>query len=177
MNKEIEVKILEIDVVKIEKRLVELGAQKVFDGEIVATAFDFPDKRLSKQEILVRLRKKGEKVEFTVKKLLNTDQAKISEENEVEVSNYEAMEKTLFGIGLLPKRGYPLSKHRVSYVLGDIHLELDTFPQFPTFLEIEAPSIELIHKTAQDLGFSVSDVKPWGVREVFAYYRSANKLQ
>ena len=125
---------------------------------------------------MVRLRKKGEKVEFTVKKLLNTDQAKISEENEVEVSNYEAMEKALSSIGLAPKRGYPLSKHRISYVLGNAHLELDTFPQFPTFLEIEAPSIELIHKTVKELGFVVSDINPWGVREVFAHYRSLNKL-
>src|SRR5438128_1943145 len=104
---EIEGKILEIDVADIEKKLLALGAEKVFDGKLVATIFDFPDKRFSQQEIIVRLRKEGDKTKLTYKKLLNTEKAKVSEEIEVGVEDYSAMEKILLAIGLEPKRGYP----------------------------------------------------------------------
>ena len=57
--KEIEVKILEINVADVQKRLKELGAQKLFDGELEWVVFDFPDGRLGKEEILVRLRRTG----------------------------------------------------------------------------------------------------------------------
>lgn len=172
---EIEVKILEIDSSKIESKLKELKAEKVFEGDVEWTVFDYPDKSFSKKELLIRLRKLGKKTQFIVKRLINTENAKVSEEIETEVSNYEAMEKALLTLGLIPKKGYPLKKHRVSYVFGKIHFEIDTFPQFPTYLEIEAPSQEIIEQYVKKLGFSLSDAKPWGAREVFAYYRNKSK--
>jgi adenylate cyclase class 2 len=168
---EIEVKILEVDVPGLEKKLIELGGKKVFDGQITSVAFDFPDRRFSDDEILIRLRKKGNESELTVKKLVETKQSKISIEDEVIVSDFETMEKILQTIGL-QKKNKPLTKHRMSYLLDNVHFEFDTYPQFPTYLEIEAPSNEAIAEYAQKLGLSVSDLKPWGVREVFAYYRN-----
>ena len=38
--KEIEVKILEIDVASIKKKLDSLGAKKVFEGELTASYYD-----------------------------------------------------------------------------------------------------------------------------------------
>lgn len=170
--KETEAKILEVDAQDVCKRLEALGAQKVFEGELVATVYDFPDKRLSKQEILIRLRKEGNNTKLTYKKLLNADQAKVSEEIEVAVGDFDAMEKILLLLGLSPKKGYPLSKQRLSYVLDSTRFELDTFTQFPTYLEIEAPDDATIKKYAQKLGFTAASLKPWGVREVFAHYRN-----
>jgi len=169
---EIEVKILEIDSSKIESKLKELKAEKIFEGDVEWTVFDNPDKRFSKKEVLIRLRKLGKKTQFTIKRLLNTEQAKVSEEIETEVSNYEAMEKALLLLGLTQKKGYPLKKHRISYTLKGVHFEIDTFPQFPTYLEIEAPSQEIIEQYVNELGFLPSDAKPWGTREVFSYYRT-----
>ena len=169
---EIEGKILAVNVPEIEKKLLDLGAKKVFDGTLVATAFDFPDKRFSRQEVLIRLRKEDDLTKLTYKKLLNTDEAKISEEIEVEVNDFNAMEKILLAIGLEPKRGYPFTKHRISYLLNGVHFELDTIAQFPTYLEIEAPTNKIMKDYAQKLGFSVTDIKPWGTREIFAYYQT-----
>ncbi len=122
---EIEGKILGINVQEVEKKLLALGAKKVFDGELVATMFDFPDKRFSQHEIIVRLRKEGDRTKLTYKKLLNIDKAKVSEELEVGVEDYK----------------------------------------------IEAPNSEAMLEYAKKLGFEDSDVKPWGTREIFAYYR------
>src|ERR1039458_9014580 len=174
--KEIEAKILEVNSSDIQKRLKELGAEKVFEGELMWVVFDFPDGRLSKQEILLRLRKRGENVELTLKKLINTEKAKVSEETEIAVSDFETAKNFLGAIGLEQKRGYPLKKYRISYLLNDVHFELDTLPQFPTYLEIEAPSNKHITEYAQKLGFAASDVKPWGTREVFAYYRTKKSI-
>lgn len=169
--KEIEVKILEVKVADVENQLKELGARKIFEGEVVWVVFDFPDGRLSKQEILFRLRKRGEQTELTIKKLISLEEAKVSEETELLVNDFETAKKILEIIGLKQKQGYPLQKHRISYMLDNVHFELDTFPEFPTYLEIEGPSKEIIKEYAQKLGFSQNDLKPWGVREVFAYYR------
>ena len=170
---EIEVKILEINRGDIQKKLLSLGAKKIFEGKVIGTAFDVPDKRFSEKEILVILRKLGTKSLLTIKKLLNTNQAKVSEETEVEVNDYDAMEKILVILGLRQKRGYPLKKHRISYKLDNVRFEIDTFAEFPTYLEIEAPSIEIINDHVQKLGLSIEDTKPWGTREVFAHYRNA----
>ncbi len=169
---EIEGKILEINVPKVEKKLLAMGARKIFDGDLVATVFDFPDKRFSQQEILIRLRKENGETKLAYKKLLSTHQAKVSEETKVSVDDYDSMEKILLAIGLEPKRGYPFTKRRISYLVNNVRFDIDTLPQFPTYLEIEAPSSEVIKEYAIKLGFEASDVKPWGTREVFAYYRN-----
>ena len=169
--KEVEIKILEIDVEKIQKRLSALGAQKSFEGELISVAFDFLDKRLSKDEILIRLRKEGERVKLTYKKLLSTEQAKESEEIEIEVSDFNTATQFLNAIGLQAKKGYPMSKHRISYLIEDVHFEIDKLPDFPAYLEIEAANIGVIREWVEKLGLSVDSIKPWGVREVFNHYR------
>lgn len=171
--KEIEAKILEIDSADIQKRLINLGAKKVFDGNLEWVVFDFSDGSLSKREILLRLRTSGQETKLTLKKLLNSEESKVSEETELAVSNFKTAMDVLEGIGLKVKKGYPLKKHRISYLLENTHFEIDTLPQFPTYLEIEAPSSEIIKEYVKKLGFSVNDIKPWGTREVFAHYRSA----
>jgi adenylate cyclase class 2 len=169
---EVEVKILEIDATSVEKKLKALGAKKVFDGQLTWTAFDFPDRRLSGGEVLLRLRKEGDKTFLTLKRLLNRDAAKVSDETQITVDDYENMKKILLNLGLVEKKGYPLSKKRVSYVLNDMHFEIDTFPEFPTYLEIESTDTASIKEYVKKLGYSEADAKPWGAREVFAHYRS-----
>jgi adenylate cyclase, class 2 len=169
--KEIEVKILEINVTDIQRRLTDLGAQKVFEGEIEWLQYDFPDKRLFQNETFIRLRKKGDQSELTFKKLLNKDQAKVSEETEVVVSDFSAMQRILEALGLNIRRGYPLKKTRISYILDGTHFEIDTLPGIPSYLEIEGASKEKIQEYVQALGFIADDAKPWGTREIFAHYR------
>lgn len=154
----------------IEKKLRALGAKKVFDGDMVYTLFDFKDKRLSKHESLLRLRQEGSRTRLTYKKLVSKVGAKISEEIETEIKDGAAMVQVLSALGLQPKKGYPLKKHRCSYVLGKVHFEFDTFKQIPTYLEIEAPTKKVLEQVARGLGFSRHDLLPWGTSEVFKHY-------
>jgi adenylate cyclase class 2 len=165
---EIEVKILEVDAAKIIAKLESLGAKKVLEGEDETSLFDFVDLRLHAEGKLLRVRKQGGITTLTFKQKISREGVKVMEEYETEVSDCEEMKKILQKIGLieLPKP----SKHRISYVLGDVRFEIDTFREIPTYLEIEAPSVEEVQTWVQKLGFSKDDAKPWSAEEVFEYY-------
>jgi len=64
---EIEVKVLEINRLEVEKRLSVLGANKVFDGKIHALYYDLPDRRLRTDGLTLRLRMEGAKAVLTLK--------------------------------------------------------------------------------------------------------------
>ena len=87
------------------------------------------------------------------------------------MSDYDAIEKIILAIGMDLKKGCPLTKYRVSYLLNNVHFEIDTLSQFPSYLEIESPTRDPMYEYAEKLGFKTSDVKPWGTREIFAHYR------
>ena len=166
--KEIEVKILEIDVEEIERKLKKLGAEKVFEGEVVSIYFDFSDKRLEKEGKILRLRQKGDKVILTYKELISQDKAKIMDEYELEVQDLELMEEIFGGIGLFPI--YEFKKHRTTYKLNQTHFEIDKYPGIPAFLEIEAPNLEKLNEIVSEFGFSGEEVKSYSIKDVLEYY-------
>jgi adenylate cyclase class 2 len=166
--KEIEVKILEINVEGIEEKLKEMGAEKVFEGEMVSIYFDFPDKSLEKEGKILRLRQKEDKVILTYKELISQDEAKIMDEYELTVSDFESLKRIFEGIGLLPL--YEFNKHRITYQLNQTHFEIDKYPEIPVFLEIEAPDLNTINEIVSELGFSKEEVKSYSIRDVLKYY-------
>ncbi|MFH1316815.1 MAG: CYTH domain-containing protein [Candidatus Woesearchaeota archaeon] len=66
--KEIEVNIIEIDKDEIIKKLLDLRAEKVFEGDIYAIHYDFKDNSLKIDKSFVRLRKRGDKSFLAYKK-------------------------------------------------------------------------------------------------------------
>jgi len=166
--KEIEVKILEIDIGKTEKKLKGIGAKKVFSGELVNAYFDFPDKKLEKEGKILRLRKKAAKVILTYKKMINREKAKVMDEYELEVQDFELLKKIFKEIGLLTIYGF--KKHRTTYELNKIHFEIDKYSDTPAFLEIEAPDLETINEMVSKLGFSPEEANSYSIKEVLEYY-------
>jgi adenylate cyclase class 2 len=172
--KEIEVKILNIDRKKTEKQLNSLGAKKIFDDEITTTLFDFSDSSIKKAKNLIRLRKSGNKSYVTFKKYIEHAQMKVRQEFEVEVSDFTTMSNILTSLGLLPE--LHIKKHRVSYILDDVHFEFDTHIEeygfIPEFLEIEAKDEDTLSSYIQKLGFSKDQCKSWSFFEVADYYKT-----
>ena len=167
--KEIEVKVLDVDAVRIKETLVGLGASKVFEGFIQASLFDFPDGRLDRDNSFLRLRTKGDQVELAFKKAIPNQVAKSYEELEVQVSDPTVALKIIESLGLMETvRGR--HKHRTSYSLDGAHFELDTFDGMPTFLEIEVSDSGQLEKWVGLLGFSMKDAKAWGSREIYGHY-------
>lgn len=166
--KEIEVKILEINVEEVEKKLKEMGAEKVFEDKVVSVYFDFSDKLLEKEGKILRLRQKGDKVILTYKELISQEEAKIMDEYELIVSDFETIKRIFEGLGLFPL--YEFNKHRTTYKLNNTNFEIDKYPDIPAFLEIEAPNLETINKYISEFGFSREEAKSYSVKEVLNHY-------
>ncbi len=170
--KEIEVKVLNVDKQKIEEILTQLGAKQIFDDEITTYFFDFEDSSIANAKNVLRLRKEGKQSVLTFKKILSKQSAKVAEEYEVEVSNLPKMQRILELLGLSVTES--IQKHRTSYELNDLRFDIDTlekeYAYIPTYLEIEAKNIELIHKYAKILGYRVNDCLPWTTNELIKFY-------
>ncbi len=171
---EIEVKIIEVNRANVEKNLANLGAKKIFDGNIETLLFDFKKRTIVKQKNVLRLRKEHDKTELTYKKVHFTPTAKIAEEYSVEVSSLEIMEKILENLGLSVIES--MQKHRVSYTLDSARFDFDRYSGsygfIPEFLEIEAENTNLIYKYAVLLGFKEKDCLPWSTAELIRHYSS-----
>jgi predicted adenylyl cyclase CyaB len=172
--KETEVKILEVNRLKIEQTLKDLGAKKVFDGDIETLFFDFKEGTIIKQKNVLRLRKMQDKTELTYKKVHVTKTAKTAEEYSVEVSSLETMKEILENLGLsIIDR---TKKHRVSYTLDGARFDFDCYSgdyrYIPEFMEIEAKNTELIYKHAALLGFNPNDCLPWSTADLIKHYSS-----
>lgn len=172
--KELEVKILEVNRDRIEEILANLGASKVFDGEIETLFFDFKDGAIAKGKNALRLRKENHKFELTYKTVLDNQEVKVADEYTVEVSDLELMKKILECMGLSEVES--MKKHRVSYSLGRLRIDIDRYAgdynYIPELLEIEAENIDLIHKYAEILGFKVKDCLPWSTNDLIHHYSS-----
>jgi len=172
--KELEVKILEVNRERIEEILAHLGAKRVFDGEIETLFFIFKDINMAKAEDVLRLRKEKEKTELTYKRVLSNQKVKVAEEYTVEVSDLEGTKKILECLGLSEVER--MRKYRISYSLDRLHFDIDKYTgdygYIPEFLEIEAESIDLIHKYAEILGFNAKDCLPWSTKDLIYYYSS-----
>lgn len=167
--REIEVKFLEVNVESLVQRLFELGAKSQFEGEIEAWYFDDDNKRLSGEKKTLRLRRKGDIGELTLKVEAGKGKGKEMDEYEIQFQNYREMRRILEHLGFKETRS--MAKRRVSYSIGEVHFEFDTIPGIPTFLEIEAQEYGLIEKYARILGLSMDDAKPWSGRDVLSYYK------
>ncbi|MEK6899929.1 MAG: class IV adenylate cyclase [Nanoarchaeota archaeon] len=166
--REIEIKILEIDLPSTISKLEKLGAKKTFEGEMSAIYYDYEDRSLSGKGRLLRLRKKGEKSELTFKEKITQTDAKVMDELEVIVDDFDLTQAILKKLGL--KEVKSAQKYRISYSIGAVHFELDTLPGIPTFLEIEAPSLDILKSYVLKLGYSMKDAKPWSGKDVLKYY-------
>ena len=165
---EVEVKFLEINVPETIKKLEAIGARKVFEGRIIPSFFDFPGDVLRGKEQILRLRKKGNETELAFKQKKQYEEAKVAEETEVNVSEFETMKQILLKLGMKEVARKP--KHRISFAGEHCHYEIDTYDGLPPYLEVEAESIEELRKAVAKLGLDMKDARPWSGRQLLRHY-------
>lgn len=166
--REIEVKILDIDVSETIVRILESGGEKTFDGQVKVIFYDFPNQCLRNKEKRLRVRSFGDRVELTYKKKIGKERVKIAEELEVNVSNFGEMKRILEAIGMV--EGHKYSKHRISFRVKNVCFEIDSIPGCPPLLEIEAVDEQTVYKWVEWLGFDKTEAKPWSGTDVIEYY-------
>ncbi|MBU1446608.1 CYTH domain-containing protein [Patescibacteria group bacterium] len=154
--KEIEVKILEIDPEEVDRKLIGLGAQKVFDGILKVKYFDTSDSAMRAKGDLVRVRQFGdERVEVCYKTNKRIEDGfKVCDEYSLEAKKFEDAIELFRGLGLQITCEY--EKKRVVYKLKneelDAEIVIDIYPTLPPFIEIETFDPGCVDKIVSDLG-------------------------
>jgi adenylate cyclase, class 2 len=146
---ETEVKFYLANIDAVRSRIVRLGAD--FKSRSFETNIRFEDaeKTLIQKKSLLRLRKdKKATLTFKAEPPVKDNQFKILQEFEVEVSDFDAMERILKSLGFREEQVY--EKWREIYAVGDTHLCLDSMP-YGDFLEIEGKK-ESIKQLASQIG-------------------------
>ncbi|MCA9344818.1 CYTH domain-containing protein [Candidatus Saccharibacteria bacterium] len=155
METELEAKWLNIDIEQFRLRLSEIGAKMISSERLmVRRIYDFPDSRLQDSGGWVRLRDEGYKVTLCYKQL-NDRTLHGTKEVTVVVDSMENTNVFLESIGLVSKSLQETK--RESWKLGDVEIELDTWPWIPSFIEIEANSEQEMKHVAEKLRLNLAD--------------------
>lgn len=171
---EYEIVFLDIDIPEIEKNLESIGAERVGEYRQRVVLFDYPDLRLDKANSWIRLRKEGDKTTLCFKKRLGVKAQDGSvndsgmEEYEVEVGDFDMVDKIMLSAGFVHKRY--MEKDRISWQKGDVVYDIDSWPSIPTYIEIESDSMEKAEDGARDLGFDPKDAKICSPNQVYMIY-------
>jgi len=176
---EFEVKYLDINPEEIQKKLIAIGAKKVFDRIYHVKIFDYPDLRMNNDDAAwLRLRNEGDRVTLTYKQRygMRGQGVKLDsggenndggmKEIEVVVDDFEKTAQIFYSIGLTDK--FIEEKRRIRYVLGDIEFDIDYMPGLEPFLEIESDSMERVEKGIELLGLNPDDKKIFSAFQIYA---------
>jgi adenylate cyclase class 2 len=167
MQKEIETRFLEIDKDELIKKLISLGALDKGEEKLEETIFHAADGSWIGKSKFVRLRKTKNKIKLTFK--TNVEQTVDSAmEIELEVSDVDKCREFLLHVGLKEMRKG--EKFRHTFELGDITIDIDTWPKIPVYAEVEGLSIESVKNGSQQLGFDWEKRFDGDAREVFIHY-------
>lgn len=148
MHTEYEVRILNIDVEDVIKRIEQTKAVKEWDCLQRRYVYDFIPKLDGKW---IRLRTNGLKTTLTIKNIVSSS-IDGTQELEIEVDNFERCHMILKELGYEAK-GYQENR-RIQYTLNGVEIDIDYWPMIPTYLEIEGPSEDAVYHIVELLGFT-----------------------
>jgi len=157
---EIETKVLEVDKKEIEKKLKILKAKKISEDMLIVDWYG-PKGLTHKGDdpyfLRVRSYSTG-KIEVTCKwNKKTTSNAVQYDEVNVLVDNHNKTKSLFESIGL--ENYAHQEKKRVSWKLGNVQFDLDTYPEMPAYLEIEAESEKEIKKMIKK--FDLGNYETW----------------
>ena len=88
-----------------------------------------------------------------------------TKELEIEVSNFENTNKILNELGYIP-RNYQENK-RITYILDNVEIDIDTWPLIPTYVELEDNNKESIDELIKKLNISKDDITTFDVTSIY----------
>lgn len=156
---EIETKVLEVDGKILREKLKVLGAEQIQEVGLVVDWFSFADVSKDDNPWFLRIRSYSTgKVEVTWKaKSYLIGVARKHKEINVIVDSHEKMQDMFIELGLVSYAHQ--EKNRVSWKLGGVQFDFDTYPGMPSYLEIEAGSVDEINKMISAL--ALEDHETW----------------
>ncbi|MPQ45142.1 class IV adenylate cyclase [Clostridium tarantellae] len=171
--KELETRIIDINVEQLRSRLKELNAVNIKKENQTNEIFDFPDRRLLDAKGYARIRKVEDLIHnkivyfITTKKMLSQDRFKVMEENETIIENGSMGANILKSLGL--ELCETIKKYRESYKFKNTLIEIDindpNFCPFP-YIELETDSEEELEEILKLLGYNLEDTTSKTIYEI-----------
>ncbi len=150
MTTEIEAKFLKINKDEIREQLKRIGAQLVFaEKKFTRITFDNPD--LKAKNSWIRLRDEGGKITLALKMVSDQNSIMGMKESSFEVNGWDEVITFVESLGYMKKSLE--ENYREEWKLGEVIFDIDSWPQVDPWLEIEAPSENLVKEYAAKLGF------------------------
>ena len=149
-DQEIEVKYYIADLPALEAKLKRLGAQMVQERlHEINLRFDTPDEELKRAFKVLRLRQdKATRLTYKGPSQYH-EGARIRQEIEFEVSDFEAARRFLEALGYQVSMMY--EKYRATYELDGVEITLDEMP-YGDFAELEGPDTNALRIVNKKLG-------------------------
>lgn len=150
-NKEIEVRFLEIDKAELIKKIVDLGGTDHGETMLEEIIFKSDAGLFSQDGKFVRLRNDTKKITLCAKDHKENLDHKINdiEEIEFEVSDFNNAKLFMEKIGLHAQRFQEKLRH--TFHLENTTIDIDTWPNVPTYVELEADTEEKLKIMAEKL--------------------------
>ncbi|NLX62949.1 MAG: class IV adenylate cyclase [Tissierellia bacterium] len=174
MSKEIEVKVLNVDLLEMEKKLKELGAKLVAEEYQINTVIDTKERYIeNKLNSYLRIRESknlltGESsIKLTLKKNIGRERARQNIEITTKIDNKEAMLEILKNLQYnVVQEGH---KRRKTFIYDNIRFDLDKWDQntYPyEYMEIEVKKEEDLEKAIKLLNISKEQISTKSIMEL-----------
>lgn len=163
MKHEYEAKFLSVDADALQAKLTGLGAVQTFPRTLLTRKI-FENDALDGGQWL-RLRDEGTRSTLTLKQVTNAAVIDGTTEVETEVGDLQSMAEILQRLGLREVRYQ--ENYREEWRLGDVVFDFDTWPDLPTFLEIEGPDEAAVRSAAATLELDYAAARFGSVDEIY----------
>ncbi|MGW2858332.1 class IV adenylate cyclase [Streptomyces sp. NPDC001205] len=163
MKHEYEAKFLNIDVTDLQTKLTAIGATRASPRTLLT-------RKIFESDALdggtwVRLRDEGIRSTLTLKKVTDATRIDGTTEIETEVTDLHAMADILRHVGLREVRYQ--ENYREEWRLGEVAFDIDTWPDLPTFVEIEGPDEASVRQAAALLELDYTKARFGSVDEIY----------
>ena len=149
---EIELKFLDIDPQAIEEKLQSLGAEKVYDHVFEEWILQKPEWKSYRGRVRVRSEKDAITLAY---KETTRSTAEGNTEIEFTVSDKQSV------LAFLEKLEISIIRHqqkrRIHFILDEVSIDIDFWPEIPPLLELEAASLKQIEAMVKKLGLSLKE--------------------
>jgi adenylate cyclase class 2 len=162
---EFEARFLDIDATAITQQLASRTAQCMMPRTLMRRIV-FKNNDIDARRGWLRLREQGERTFLTYKQVAAPESAIDSIlEAEIQVNDFDAARILLQAMGFTAVRFQ--ENYREEWHLDGVTYDIDTWPDLPTFLEIEGPDEAAVRRATKELGFDISDATFGSVDEVY----------
>jgi adenylate cyclase, class 2 len=167
METEFEARFLDIDIDTdaVRDKLAAQGGVCVMTRTLMRRIV-FKNNDIAERGGWLRLRDEGRRITMTYKQT-TSDVSAIDTilEAEIQVNDFQAAKALLEAMGFEALRYQ--ENYREEWKLGQVTLDIDTWPGLSTYVEIEGPGEDAVRSTAEALGFDFARAGYGSVDEVY----------